>query len=228
MTLKKSIKNTTYDRDYFHGIGSCYPKSGYETGKYEYQKRPVRFILRKKGPGVKWLDVGCAYGILVNFALANGIDAYGVDVSEYAIREGKKLFPKISDRLFVCDCDGVLKLFSRECFDVVSMIEIVEHLPNPKKSLTIVSQILKKGGFMIIKTPIPANPNKERDVTHISVKPINYWASILRELGYKVKAPYFPDEPKYFHGWIAECWRLVLAQAHKMKYKDVWILAKKV
>lgn len=97
-----------------------------------------------------------------------------------------------------------------------------------KKSLTIVSQSLKKCGFMIIKTLTPANPNKERDVTHISVKAINYWVSILRELGYKVNVPYFPDEPKYFHGWIAECWRLVLAQAHKMKYKDVWILAERV
>ena len=228
MRLKKSIENAIYDRDYFHGIGSCYPKSGYETGKHEYQKRPVRFVLRKKEKGIKWLDVGCAYGILVNFALANGIDAYGVDTSEYAIQEGKKLFPKISDRLFVCDCDDVLKLFSRGYFDVVSMIEIMEHLPNPKKSLTIVSQILKKGGFMIIKTPTPANPKKERDVTHISVKPVNYWASILKQLGYKVKVPYFPDEPKYLHGWIAECWRLVLAQAHKMQYKDVWILAIKV
>lgn len=184
-------------------------------------------MLRKRGTGIRWLDVGCAYGFLVDFAFANGINAYGVDVSEYAIQEGRKLFPTILHRLFVCDCNHLLELFNRESFDVVSMIEVLEHLPNPEESLRIVSQVLRKGGFMIIKVPTPANPKKEQDLTHISVRSMNYWISTLRQLGYEVKAPYFPDEPKYLHGWVAEFWRLVLAQAHKMRYKDVWILATK-
>lgn len=225
-TMSKAEENP-YNMSYFHGIGSCYPKEGYEIGGHKYQKRPVRYVLRKKGCPVKWLDIGCAYGILVKYAFENGIDAYGVDISPYAIEQGKKLFPEISNRLFVCGING-LRGFFKEQFDVISMIEILEHLQDPRESLRIVTKVLRKDGLVIIKTPTPRNPNSKRDVTHISVKPVSFWASSLRELNYKVKAPYFPDEPKYLHGLIAELWRMSLAYAHMIRCNDAWVLGTKL
>ncbi len=176
-----------YGYGYFHGVGSNYPRAGYENFGHSDFRYWTNFVVKSRGKRLKWLDVGCAYGFLVNYALEAGIDAWGVDVSKYAIKEGKRLFPNLSDRLFVYDCDDLLMVFKKEFFDVVSMLEVVEHLPNPKQSLAMVARILKKGGYLIISTPNGALRIIDRDVTHISIKPAEYWVESLTEIGFKVK-----------------------------------------
>jgi ubiquinone/menaquinone biosynthesis C-methylase UbiE len=73
-----------YGEMYFDG-----PREyGYGGYRYDGRWQPVaRDIVDHFGlkPGDRVLDVGCAKGFLVKDLLAIGIDAYGVDVSEYAL-----------------------------------------------------------------------------------------------------------------------------------------------
>ena len=63
----------------------------YGYGGYKYDGRwiPVakeivsRYNLKK---GDKVLDIGCAKGFLIKDLLSIGIDAYGIDISEYALK----------------------------------------------------------------------------------------------------------------------------------------------
>jgi SAM-dependent methyltransferase len=189
-----------YGYDYFHGIGSNYPKKGYEYQSFDHFRKIVEFVLSVRRGEIKWLDVGCAYGFLVKYAYDAGIDAYGCDVSLYAIERGKKLLPDIAERLFVCKCEDVVKQFGKESFDVVSLIEVIEHLPKPIDGLIAAYQVLKSGGILIITTPDPdLRPiDFDKDVTHISVKSFNEWTSMLKAVGFSAKAPYFFVDPCKF------------------------------
>jgi 2-polyprenyl-3-methyl-5-hydroxy-6-metoxy-1,4-benzoquinol methylase len=135
------------------------------------------------------LDVGCAYGFLVAEADRLGFDAYGADVSEYAISQAKKLFPHLTDRFFVSDCLSLLGVFGEQSFDVISMFELVEHLENPRKALAIVNGVLKPRGLLLITTPDPKRVLKDVDVTHRNVRDIAYWKRTLLESGFSVEFP---------------------------------------
>jgi SAM-dependent methyltransferase len=73
-----------YGADYFDGSRDV----GYGGYRYDGRWVPVaRDIIAHYDlkPGDRVLDVGCAKGFLVKDLLAEGIDAYGVDVSHYAL-----------------------------------------------------------------------------------------------------------------------------------------------
>jgi SAM-dependent methyltransferase len=202
----KFLSKVVFGSDYFHGVGNKYPQQGYEYLELEARSSArsiVNYVLSLKKLKLKWLDVGCAYGFYVVEINLAGIDGYGVDISEYAIREAQKKFPNLNGRLHVCDVNNITALFKAETFDVISMFQIVEHLFEPEKSLTEIAKLLKIGGILLINTPRPHTFEAETDVTHVNVKPLFYWKQILHHLGFHVSSPnLFYDPHKEGHPLI--------------------------
>ena len=84
-----------YGKDYFDGKREY----GYGGYKYDGRWRPVaKDIVShfKLKPGDRVLDIGCAKGFLVKDLLSLGIDAYGLDISEYALENCE---PEVTGRL---------------------------------------------------------------------------------------------------------------------------------
>lgn len=97
----------------------------------------------------KVLDVGCGSGISLYNLKKRGWDVYGLDLSEKAVR-------------FVQEELGLKNIFAgtledkkypENFFDVVLLTHVIEHLPNPKKTLSEVKRILRPGGLLLITTP---------------------------------------------------------------------------
>lgn len=141
------------------------------------------------------LDVGCADGALVNAMEKGGIDAYGVDISSYAIG----LSP-IKERLILADVEGTSLPFADKCFDLVTAIEVLEHLRNPEKVIFEISRILKPRGFFFMTSPSPMverlrgkfirlSPSWKKDNTHISVLSQAAWIKLLQRHGFKQVSP---------------------------------------
>ncbi len=74
------------------------------------------------------LDHGCGQGTAVNFFHSQGCDAYGVDVSNMAISEGKIMYPAITDNLF--EIDPLLENFSpsNKKFSLITSIQTMYYL----------------------------------------------------------------------------------------------------
>ena len=68
------------------------------------------------------LDAGCAMGLLVEALVARGVDADGVDISEYAIAQAA---PEVRNRCHV----GSLTTALDGQFDLIVCIEVLEHMP---------------------------------------------------------------------------------------------------
>jgi 2-polyprenyl-3-methyl-5-hydroxy-6-metoxy-1,4-benzoquinol methylase len=95
----------------------------------------------------KILDVGCAQGMFLDMARGVGWETYGVDVSEYAsayAREKLKLNVKT----------GELQAahFPEKYFDVITLWDTAEHIPNPRPVLEECRRILKDDGLLYLVT----------------------------------------------------------------------------
>src|SRR2546422_208753 len=94
------------------------------------------------------LDVGCSFGFLLSMAKERGFEPCGVDLSLNAARYAR-------DQLGLPVHHGTLfdASFPDGAFDVVTMVGVFEHLPNPLETLGETSRVLRPGGFLVVQVP---------------------------------------------------------------------------
>ena len=99
------------------------------------------------------LDIGCYTGSLISGLSQTGFsDVYGVDVDSHAVARGQKLYPALEAR--ITSYDGVTLPFAEATIDVVTMFDVLEHIPNVEKFLSQqVQRVLKPGGTLVFQTP---------------------------------------------------------------------------
>lgn len=98
-------------------------------------------------PGVRVLDVGCAKGFLVHDLVDDcGVDAYGVDLSRYAIVE--QPHPDAVGRLHVGTADCLP--FPDKSFDLVLSINTLHNLPRDRlvRALREIKRVSRGGMFV--------------------------------------------------------------------------------
>ena len=105
-------------------------------------------VARRKAEGYL-LDVGCATGdflsVMRNFP---HWDVRGLELDALAAREARRAYGLTVD---VGTLDGVP--YSDESFDVVTMWDVLEHLPRPREALKTVYRLLKPGGLVVCGVP---------------------------------------------------------------------------
>jgi SAM-dependent methyltransferase len=97
----------------------------------------------------KLLDVGCAMGHFLGFAKRYGWEVEGVECSPYAAKYAEEHFG--ARVLPVC----VLKdaNLPAQHYDACVLIEVIEHLPDPRATMEEVWRVLQPGGIAYITTP---------------------------------------------------------------------------
>jgi SAM-dependent methyltransferase len=118
------------------------------------------------------LDVGCAFGFLVEALRDRGVDATGTDISEYAISQVG------GSAVGHCRVESALEPIEGR-YDLISCLEVVEHL-SPEDGRSALANMTAATDQLLLSTT-PADFNEP---THINVRPVEYWAEILAELGF--------------------------------------------
>jgi 2-polyprenyl-3-methyl-5-hydroxy-6-metoxy-1,4-benzoquinol methylase len=108
--------------------------------------RGLRLLGSYKKAG-KILDVGCATGVFLDMAKKEGWEPYGVDISEYAANYAREKFGIKVEAKELQDVG-----FPARYFDVITMWDTIEHLPNPRQTLEESLRILKDKGLIFILT----------------------------------------------------------------------------
>lgn len=112
-----------YGETYFDGPRE-YGYGGYRyDGRWQPVARDIVDYFNLK-PGDRVLDVGCAKGFLVKDLLALGIDAYGIDVSRYALLHCE---PEAIGRLHLGSAESLP--FPDRSFAAVLAINTIHNLP---------------------------------------------------------------------------------------------------
>lgn len=109
----------------------------------------MKKILQKINPApAKILDIGCASGhitakIAKFFPVAQ---VSGLDTYKQAIEFGRKIHPEVKFK--IGDAENLP--FKNESFELVTCIETLEHLENPKKALLEIKRVLKSAGCALV------------------------------------------------------------------------------
>ncbi|NOZ61534.1 MAG: class I SAM-dependent methyltransferase [Calditrichaeota bacterium] len=125
-----------------------------DRGAYQnYQNRIGEYYLthfvRKFSTGKKVLDIGCAEGgVLVPFQRA-GFQCAGLEYSEHRVRFAREHSP--SDIRFFHG--NIEEFHPDEKFDVILMLDVIEHLQRKRQALENLQAMLQPHGSLIIAFP---------------------------------------------------------------------------
>lgn len=117
--------------------------SGDKTRKF------FKRVLRKSdklGEGMKLLDVGCGVGTALEVARDMGFEAEGVELNQ-------KLSEIARKKGFVVYNDFVEYLSFPHKYDIIIMMDLIEHLSDPLSVLNSLKNNLSDNGVIIIYTP---------------------------------------------------------------------------
>lgn len=112
------------------------------------------------------VDVGCSLGIGSNILSHEARFVWGLDINEEAIDFAKRMFKRPNLDFMVADIENPP---NREIskFEVVVMIETLEHLQNPEKGLREIKTFFKEGSLGFITVPNHANKKvRENEKKH--------------------------------------------------------------
>ena len=118
------------------------------------------------------LDVGCARGLLVQALAAKGVDATGIDISEYAIDSAHD---DVRHRLRVTSAKDPVG----ERYDLVSCIEVLEHM-GPVDAQQAIDSITAATDLVLFSS----SPADHDEATHINTRPTSQWAAWFAERGF--------------------------------------------
>jgi SAM-dependent methyltransferase len=110
-------------------------------------KRSLRFA---RGKGLKRiLDVGCGDGIFLDLARAAGHETCGLELNEVAANKarakGHTIYARLLDQLDRDQTSGG--------FNLISLFQVLEHVPNPVTIIRDAARLLEPGGYISVAVP---------------------------------------------------------------------------
>jgi SAM-dependent methyltransferase len=157
------------------------------------------------------LDVGCGVGGWVGTWLDSGADAIGVD-GDYVPRD-QLCIP--ADRFIDRDLSAPLELGRR--FDLVTCLEVVEHLPE-QAAPTIVDSLCRHADVIAFSAAVPG----QGGTGHVNERWPTFWAKLFADRGYR---PYDLLRSRLWWDQRCEWWyrqNLLLYATEEVAHEHGW------
>jgi len=110
-------------------------------------RRLKRIRKGTENSGNRLLDIGAASGIFLHLAKQEGYEIYGIEPSEFLVKEAEKQY---NIELF----KGTVEDYKpKEKFSIITLLDIIEHLVEPDAFMTKVDSLLEENGILVLVTP---------------------------------------------------------------------------
>ncbi len=118
------------------------------------------------------LDAGCAWGFLVENLRQRNVEAYGIDISDFAIAN---VFPPVQP---FCKVGSITDAFPR-CYDLIVCIEVLEHMLPVDAEKAVANFCAHTDNVLFSSTPFDY-----KEATHYNVNSPEYWAGLFARQGF--------------------------------------------
>ncbi|MBN2587288.1 MAG: class I SAM-dependent methyltransferase [Candidatus Fermentibacteraceae bacterium] len=145
-------------------VEEMYSRSYYEDGDvgykgyietFEKHRRIFMKIFRKRhrdlrrhSDGIRLLEVGCAYGLLLDYLRGRGWEVTGVEVSPLSSEYAR-------EKLGLNVLTGTVETVDlpEGSFDVVLLLDVLEHLHRPYDTLGRIKRLMAPDGILVVQCP---------------------------------------------------------------------------
>lgn len=141
-----------YGREYYAGTAAySYTDErknprGFQAVARARISKLLALLRTSTGSGRAFLDIGCSFGSLLDAARAAGCRTTGLDISPYALAHVRK-----QGHRAIKGVPETARL-GKELYDIVTMVEVIEHLGDPAAALHRIRNALKPGGVLLVQT----------------------------------------------------------------------------
>ena len=152
--------NPTFDEDHYQSVYASaeYQEIVRDLGISSHDYRVRRFgtervgimethLRSRDGQRVRYLDVGCSTGFVVEAARDRGWNATGIDLNPSAVEFGR--CRGLDLRTVALEDAG----FPAASFDAISLFDVLEHLLAPVRTLRACIDLLAPGGILFLYVP---------------------------------------------------------------------------
>ncbi len=116
-----------------------------------FEKR-MRLVSRHLPTTARILDVGCAAGYFLRIAQQHGHDVHGVEMSAAIAVEAVKALGAERVHIGTLEAAITAKHHAAESFDMVTLWDVIEHVPDPQSLLRTIRTLIKPGGRLLLET----------------------------------------------------------------------------
>lgn len=192
---------------YAHSCGRTYQRD--EVWLNFFDQIAQRIIVDLQPASV--LDAGCALGFLVEALRKRGVEAYGIDISEYAIQHVHESIREY------CRAGSVSDPLPRR-YDLIVSIEVLEHMPqvDAEHAVENFCQYTDRVLFS-------SSPTDYKEATHFNVHPPEYWATLFARCGFfrdmELDAAFITPWAVCFRKTEEPVWRLVAGYERQLWHR---------
>ena len=120
------------------------------TGRFRTAARHMKLVQRYSNRPGRLLDIGCASGLFLRCALDANWEVVGIEPSEVLSRKAQEF---LGSRAQVhCATLESLTLMPAS-FDVITLWDVLEHVPDPVSLLRQSASLLRAGGCLFMNVP---------------------------------------------------------------------------
>lgn len=132
------------------------------------------------------LEIGCGLGHRVYAMNNTGIEAHGIEYSEWAVKNcpyTHEIKVAHGDLL-----DSKSLTIFKERYSLVVLYDVLEHVEKDSLSIALenVHHLLYGGGHVLISVPFTNDPNLYNDPTHKIFEDRNWWESQVKNAGFEI------------------------------------------
>jgi len=205
-----------------------------DTIELETSYNLLRMVQDNTGitPDTRILDIGCGFGTFVLACRKEGYPAYGIDTAEFEIEFARKRF---KSELPDCADGETYQLgraealpFESQSFDIITLWNLLEHVPDYRKALGEADRVLKQGGYLLLISPNYLSLRRE---AHYHIP----WIPLLPRVLAKFYLRANGRNPSFFINsifyvtnlgvlrWLRGNYRLVIPEIRKVQNPDLCI-----
>jgi len=149
-------------------------------------------------PGLRVLDVGCGTGATMDHLKRYGVP-HGIDLSELPLKFSRRRGHQRTLRASATELP-----FESESFDLVTALDVIEHLDDDAQGLSEIRRVLKPGAPVVIFVPAFQSLWGPNDVQsgHRRRYRLNQLRSVVEEAGLRVERVSYANIAMFIPIWL--------------------------